>query len=168
MLWVSFFCIILSTDKEGRKKEEEQGQGLFWTLSKLCKLPWFKKKRKVIFFFIVILPRSARQATLTIPISAKAKRSWSLQKSRHFDSAAYWRRYTRRSSIGAEGFTIHRNPPPPYVTFTDYNRVRFKGPLILPNLVMSPTLLQEMNAAARVCAGLLAGTGCSIVIDAVI
>lgn len=59
-------------------------------------------------------------------------------------------------------------PPTPYVTFTDYNRVRFKGPLILPNLVMSPTLLQEMNAAARVCAGLLARTGCSIVIDAVI
>lgn len=58
--------------------------------------------------------------------------------------------------------------PPPYVTFADYNRMRFKGRLILPNLVMSPTLLQEMNAAARVCTGLLARTGCSIVIDAVI
>lgn len=52
--------------------------------------------------------------------------------------------------------------------FTDYNPVRFKGRLILPNLVMSPTVSHEMNAAAGECTGLLARTGCPIVIDAVI
>lgn len=142
-----------------KKKMEGQRRGPFWTLSKHCVLPQWK-----VFSNIIILPRSARQATLTIPISANTQTQTEPVKAHRFHSAPY---FTQLSSSGAERFTIQQNPPP-YVMFTDYNRVQFKGRLILPNLVMSPTLLQEMNAAAWVCAGLLARTGCPVVIDAVI
>lgn len=50
-----------------------------------------------------------------------------------------------------------------------HSRVSFeKGRLILLSVVVPLTLLQEMKAPVPVCTGLLARTGCSIVIDAVI